>query len=85
MIPVRIIPEDYQTFTSFGSPIDLYTTTVRHARVIKIQAGSGTISVKMAGSAGATRVLTVAAGEEVWGLFGSIESVTGVTSLRAGW
>lgn len=82
---MQTIPQDYETFTSFGSAIDLYATRIRPSVVLKIQAGSGTVSVTMAGSKGSSRTLTVAAGEEIWGAFMSIESVTGVTSLRVGW
>jgi hypothetical protein len=84
---MRPIPDDYHVYTSFGSPIDLYTsnTRPRPAIVLKVEAGSGTVDVKMAGSHGTPRQLTVAAGEEIFGAFMSIEAVSGVTKLRVGW
>lgn len=79
------VPDDLQEFTSFGSVIDLYTTKVRFACQVEILAGSGTLSVKMAGSGGSTRVLTVNAGDIVYGKFTSIEAVSGLTRVRVGW
>jgi hypothetical protein len=77
-------PTDYQEYTSFGSPLDLYTVKKSPARLLKVTT-SGTITVKMSGSVGANRTLNVADGEELIGDFMSIESVTGVTRIRVGW
>ncbi len=79
------VPGDLQEFTSFGAAIDLYTTKVRWACQIEILAGSGTLSVKMTGSGGTTRALTVNAGDIVYGKYMSIESVSGITKVRVGW
>lgn len=81
------VPADLQEFTSFGAAINLYTTpaNARWACQLEIVAGSGTITCKMAGSVGVARVLTVAAGDILYGQFLTIDSVSGVTRVRAGW
>lgn len=79
-----LVPGDLFEYTSFGAPIDLHTARNRPAYTLKCT-GAGTINVKMASSGGATRALTVTDGEEVLGQFMSIESVSGVTRVRAGW
>lgn len=79
----------FYDYTSFGSAIDLTSNASgpndgEPARYLKVVAGSGTITVKM-GISATSITLTVAAGEELKGYFRTVESVTGVTSLRAGW
>lgn len=86
----RIIhpPADYLPISSFASPIDLYNhpsaNKNRAATVIRIHT-AGTITVKMVGSGGTSRTITVADGDELIGQFTSIESVSGVTSVEVGW
>lgn len=88
------VPEDLFDYTGGGltTPVDLVGASVggvvkknRAAYYLKIVAGSGTITVKMSGSVGTGRVLTVAAGEELFGKFTEISAVSGVTNVRAGW
>ncbi len=78
------VPADLIPYSSFVSPIDLYTAKTRAAFVLHIT-GAGTVTVKMAGSGGANRVIPVTDGKELLGQFMSIEAVSGVTGIVAGW
>lgn len=87
------VGDDIQQFTSFAATIDLTSAAVSpmgpvrgHAREIYIDsAGSATLAVKLAGSRGNTRTLTVAAGDRLQGKFLSIETTTNVTRLTVTW
>jgi hypothetical protein len=78
------VPDDLVPYASFASPINLYAVKNRPAFILHIT-GAGTINVKMAGSQGATRAIPVADGKVLTGKFISIESVSGVTGIVAGW
>jgi hypothetical protein len=77
-------PEDLIPYSSFGAPIDLYSVKTRPAFLLVIT-GDGTITVRMSGSGSDTRVLPVRDGQELLGKFITIESVSGVTGIVAGW
>ena len=78
------VPADMIEYSSFVSAIDLYAAKIRPAYILKIT-GAGTITCKMGSSAGVARVFNVTDGETVLGEFMTIDSVTGVTRIRAGW
>lgn len=85
--------DDIQQFTTFATAIDLTSASVSpvapvhgHARWMRVEdVGGGTLAVKMTGSNGTTRTLTVAAGDELDGKFVSIETTTTVARLSVGW
>jgi hypothetical protein len=85
--------DDVQQFTSFATRIDCSSVAVSpvaavrgHARWLRIESvGSGTLAVKMAGSGGTTRTLTVLNGTEITGKILSIETTTNVARLSVGW
>jgi len=79
------VPTDLLEYTSFGSPINLYAVKNAVVRRLNVIAGSGTITVKMSSSGGVARVLTVGTGDELLGEFMTIDSVSGVTNVRASW
>jgi hypothetical protein len=85
--------DDIQQFTSFAAAIDLTSASVSpvapvrgHARWLRVEdVGSGTLAVKLTGSGGTTRTLTVTAGDEFDGKFVSVETTTTVARLSVGW
>lgn len=81
------VEEDYIEYTDFDPAVDLVAArpALQAARTIKCT-GAGTLHVKMNGSGGETRTVTVTDGETVRGQFTSIEAgTTGVTRARVGW
>lgn len=83
--------DDIRQFTSFTTRIDCSLASVSpnapirgYARWVRAE-GSGTLAVKMAGSGGTTRTLTVVTGDEFVGKFLSIETTTTVSRLSVGW
>ena len=79
------VATDLLEYTVFSSPINLYAVKGRAPRKIRIIGGSGTVTVKLSSSGGVARVLTMATGDEELGEFTSIDSVSGVTSIRVSW
>lgn len=79
-----LIPGDYIEYGTFTSTINLEAVKNRCAAYIKVT-GAGTLNVRMGGSGGNIRPLTVTDGEELYGDFLAITSVTGVTRVRVGW
>ena len=78
------VPSDMIEYSSFGSAVDLYTTKLRPAYILKVT-GAGTLVCKMSNSGGTSRTFNVTDGETLLGEFMTIESVSGVTRVRAGW
>lgn len=82
-------PSDWIEYdaAAIGAGIDLETASPIQgpAKIIRvITAGAGGLDVKVAGSDGVTRSLTVADNEEVLGLFTAIVSTSTATRIRVG-
>ena len=91
---MTVVADDMIELTSFVADIDLLSGAVgggvtpkRPPRMIRVvTAGSGTLEVVMAASAGVARTLTsVIATEEFHGLFTVITDTTDVSKVRVYW
>jgi hypothetical protein len=76
---------DVLEYTVFSSPINIYTVKNAPARKITAVTGDGSVSVKLSGSGGVARTLTLNAGDFEVGEFTSIESASGITRVRVAW
>jgi hypothetical protein len=79
------VPEDLIPYSSFGAPINLYAVKNSRPAFVLLITGAGTVTVRMSGSGSSTRTIPVTDGQELYGKFLSIESVSGVTGIVAGW
>lgn len=78
---------DAKDYTVFSSAIDLVSESAKGepAHLLYIVAGGGTITVKTQGSGSTQRTYTCAAGDVFILRIMSIDSVSGVTRVRAQW
>lgn len=85
--------DDVKQFSTFTADIDLTAAATSpaaavrgHARWLRVEtAGAGTLAVKLTGSGGTVRTLTVTDGFELTGKFTEIDVSSDLTLLTVGW